>query len=57
MMDKQEPPTVDCPICVTKAGRHCIVTAAINYNHPERLKLEEEAEHMLKEMGFHHDTH
>jgi hypothetical protein len=56
-MDKREPPTVDCPICVTKAGRHCIVTAAINYNHPERLKLEEEAEHMLKEMGFYNDTH
>jgi hypothetical protein len=56
-MKADDAPTIDCPVCVTKAGRHCIVTAAINYNHPERLKLQEEAQHMLKEIGFHEDTH
>lgn len=56
-MKNQEPPDIDCPVCSAKAGRHCIVTAAIDFNHKERLQLEEDAQHMLKEMGFHEDTH
>jgi hypothetical protein len=54
MMD--DAPTIDCPVCTAKAGYHCCLTAAIKFNHKERLQLEEEAQHMLKELGFYHDT-
>jgi hypothetical protein len=46
------PPSIDCPTCTARAGRHCILTAAIAFNHKERLQLEEKAQHKLKELGL-----